>query len=248
MPRFALTVEYDGAPFAGFQRQDGLATVQGALEAAILALTGEQVSLRTAGRTDAGVHARGLVVHVDLSRDWPTDTLRDGFNAHLRPQAVGVLAARAVQQNFDARFSAVRRHYRYTILNRRCPPILERSAVWGVPRPLDAQAMHEAAQRLIGHHDFTTFRSSSCQANSPLRTLDVLQVTRQGEHLLIDTAARSFLHNQVRSMVGALKRVGEGHLNSDDLTAMLAARNRAACPAVAPPQGLVFMKVEYREQ
>lgn len=245
MPRYKLLIEYDGGPYAGFQRQDGPPTVQGVLEAAVLAFTGQTVTLKAAGRTDTGVHATGQVVHVDLAKDWPTDTVRDAMNAHMREELVGVISAQQVDESFDARFSATKRHYRYTILNRRPQPVLERGKVWGVAKPLDASLMQDAANRLIGHHDFTTFRSVQCQANSPMRTLDMLKVTRQGDHVFVNAAARSFLHNQVRSLVGALKQAGEGRLTPDDIQAMLEARDRHACAPVAPAHGLVFVKVDY---
>ena len=207
----------------------------------------EAVSLRGAGRTDAGVHAAGQVAHLDLTRDWPVDTVRDAINAHLRlaGEAVSVTAATKVSDDFDARFSATARHYLYRILNRRAQPSLEKNRAWWVPTQLDAEAMHEAAQMLVGRHDFTTFRSIHCQAKSPLRTLDRLDVTRSDDLIEIRTSARSFLHNQVRSMVGTLKRVGEGAWTADDVKAALEARDRAACGAVAPPEGLFLMKVDY---
>lgn len=245
MPRYKLLIEYDGGPYAGFQRQDGPPTVQGVLEAAVLAFTGQTITLKAAGRTDTGVHAVGQVVHIDLQKDWPTDTVRDAMNAHMRDERVGVISAQQVDESFDARFSATKRHYRYTILNRRTQPVLESGKVWGVAKLLDAALMQAAADRLIGHHDFTTFRSVQCQANSAMRTLDVLQVTRQDEHVFVDAAARSFLHNQVRSLVGALKLAGEGRLTADDAQAMLEARDRHACAPVAPAHGLVFVKVDY---
>lgn len=244
MPRYKLLIEYDGGPYAGFQRQDGPPTVQGVLEAAVLAFTGQTITLKAAGRTDTGVHAVGQVVHIDLQKDWPTDTVRDAMNAHMREELVGVISAQQVDESFDARFSATKRHYRYTILNRRTQPVLECGKVWGVAKPLES-VMQAAANRLIGHHDFTTFRSVQCQAKSPLRTLDVLQVTRDGEHVFVDAAARSFLHNQVRSLVGALKLAGEGRVTANDVQTMLEARNRQACAPVAPAHGLVFTKVDY---
>src|SRR5665213_165451 len=195
MPRYKLTIEYDGAPFSGWQIQDGLLTVQGALTTAIAALTGEQTLVQGAGRTDAGVHARGQVAHVDLAKDWQTDTIRDALNAHLRPHPVAVLAAERVAGDFNARTSAVQRHYLYRIVNRRVDLTVEAGRAWRVPRPLDAAAMHAAAQRLTGKHDFTTFRSTECQANSPLKTLDRLDVARDGEELRVTASARSFLHN-----------------------------------------------------
>ena len=245
MPRYKLTVEYDGAPYAGFQRQDDQPTVQGVLEAAILAFSGQTITLRAAGRTDTGVHATGQVVHIDLEKSWDTDTVRDALNAHLRHERVAVLSVYEVGPDFDARFSATKRHYRYMILNRRPPPVLERGQVWGVPKPLDETRMQAAADRLIGHHDFTTFRSAQCQANSPMRTLDILAVRRQGEHVTVEAVARSFLHNQVRSLVGALKLAGEGKLSAADVQAMLEARDRTACAPVAPPDGLVLTRVDY---
>lgn len=245
MPRFKLLVEYDGGPYAGFQRQQDQRTVQGALEAAVLAFSGEEITLKAAGRTDTGVHARGQVVHFDLSKAWPSDTVRDAMNAHLRQELVGVVTAELVDDAFDARFSAKARHYRYTILNRRTQPVLERGKVWGVAKPLDETLMQAAADRLIGHHDFTTFRSVHCQSKSPVKTLDRLAVYRDGQHIYVEASARSFLHNQVRSMVGALKVAGEGKVSADDVQAMLESADRAQCPAVAPPDGLVFEKVDY---
>lgn len=245
MPRYRLLVEYDGSPYAGFQRQQEQRTVQGALEAAVLAFTGEQITLKAAGRTDTGVHAKGQVVHFGLTKDWDADTVRDAMNAHLRHELVGVIEVALVDESFDARFSAKARHYRYTILNRRPPPVLELGKVWGVPKPLNESLMQAGADRLLGHHDFTTFRSVHCQSQSPVKTLDVLTVRREGEHIFVDAAARSFLHNQVRSMVGALKAAGEGRVSVDDVQAMLESCERAQCPPLAPPEGLVFERVEY---
>ncbi|HHZ07733.1 MAG TPA: tRNA pseudouridine(38-40) synthase TruA [Rhizobiales bacterium] len=247
MQRYRLDIEYDGTAYAGWQRQSGQHSVQAAIEQAVLSFCGDRVSLRAAGRTDAGVHATGQVAHVDLSRDWPADTVRDALNAHLgkAEEAVSILAAVPVADTFDARFSATGRHYLYRILNRRAPPALERNRVWWVPKLLDAAAMHEAAQELVGRHDFTTFRSAHCQAKSPMRTLDRLHVTRDGDVIEVRAAARSFLHNQVRSMVGTLKRVGEGAWTPADVATALAARDRAACAGLAPPQGLFLVKVDY---
>jgi tRNA pseudouridine38-40 synthase len=245
MPRYKLTIEYDGTPFAGWQIQDDRATVQGALTAAIAALSGEQASVQGAGRTDAGVHALGQVAHVDLARDWRVDTIRDALNAHLRPRPVAVLSAEKVAEDFDARFSATRRHYLYRIVNRRADLALERTRAWRLPRPLDAAAMHAAAQRLIGKHDFSTFRAAECQAKSPVKTLDRLDVERAGEEVRVLASARSFLHTQVRSMVGSLALVGDGKWSADDLGNALAARSRAACAPVAPPEGLYLMRVDY---
>jgi tRNA pseudouridine38-40 synthase len=245
MPRYKLTIEYDGAPFCGWQLQDGLPTVQGAMEAAVKAMTGEDVRVHGSGRTDAGVHARGQVAHCDIAKPFAPDRLRDGLNAHLRPHPIGVLAAEIVPESFEARFSAIKRHYLYRIANTRANLALDIGRVWRVPRRLDAEAMHQAAQRLIGKHDFTTFRDTECQAKSPEKTLDQLDVVRNGDAIDIMTSARSFLHSQVRSMVGSLVWVGEGRWTADDLAAALAARHRAACGPVAPPDGLYLMRVEY---
>ena len=245
MPRYKLTIEYDGAPFCGWQIQADQVTVQGVLTAAVTALTGDTVLVQGAGRTDAGVHARGQVAHADLARDWPTDTVRDALNAHLRPHPVAVLSAERVPDDFNARMSAVKRHYLYRIINRRADLALDAGHAWRVPRPLDAAAMHDAAQWLVGKHDFTTFRSTECQAKSPVKTLDQLDVERDGDTLHIITSARSFLHNQVRSMVGSLVAVGDGKWSADDLARALQARDRTACGQVAPPDGLYLMKVDY---
>jgi tRNA pseudouridine38-40 synthase len=245
MPRYKLTIEYDGAPFCGWQIQADQVTVQGVLTAAIEALSGEKTMVQGAGRTDAGVHARGQVAHVDLTKDWDTDTVRDALNAHLRPHPVAVLAAERVADDFNARTSAIRRHYLYRIINRRADLTFDLKYAWRVPRVLDAAAMHEAAQRLVGKHDFTTFRSTECQAASPVKTLDRLDVVRNGEELHVTAVARSFLHNQVRSMVGSLVMVGIGGWSGDDLGKALAARDRTACGQVAPPDGLYLMQVDY---
>jgi tRNA pseudouridine38-40 synthase len=245
MPRYRLIVEYDGTPFAGWQIQAGGTTVQGVLADAIAAFTGERVAVQGAGRTDAGVHALGQVAHVDLAREWDSDTVRDALNAHLRPHPIAVLAAEPVPDDFDARFSATRRHYLYRIVNRRADLTLDRSRAWRVARPLDAAAMHAAAQRLAGRHDFTTFRAAECQAKSPVKTLDRLDVERQGDEVHVNAAARSFLHHQVRSMVGSLVLVGDGKWSTDDLAAALHARDRTRCGQVAPPEGLYLVRVEY---
>jgi tRNA pseudouridine38-40 synthase len=245
MPRYKLTVEYDGRPFAGWQIQADQLTVQGLLTAAVEALSGDKTLVQGAGRTDAGVHARAQVAHVDLSKEWDTDTIRDALNAHLRPHPIAILAAERAADDFNARTSAIRRHYLYRIINRRADLTLEAGRAWRVPRPLDAAAMHKAAQRLIGKHDFTTFRSTECQAKSPVKTLDILKVERSGEDVYVASVARSFLHNQVRSMVGSLVPVGEGKWSPDDLAKALEARDRAACGPVAPPDGLYLMKVDY---
>jgi tRNA pseudouridine38-40 synthase len=247
MPRYRLDIEYDGSAYAGWQRQAGQHSVQAAIEQAITGFCAEDVTIRGAGRTDAGVHARGQVAHVDLARDWPADTVRDAVNAHLQmaSETVSVLAASIVAGDFDARFSAIGRHYLYRIVNRRAPLALEAMKAWWVVKALDAEAMHAAAQALVGRHDFTTFRSAQCQAKSPVKTLDRLDVQRDGDTIEIRASARSFLHNQVRSMVGSLKRVGEGAWTAADLGAALAAADRAACGPVAPPDGLYLMKVDY---
>jgi tRNA pseudouridine38-40 synthase len=245
MPRYKLTIEYDGGPFVGWQVQDNGPSVQGAISAAVEAFSGERVLVQGAGRTDAGVHALGQVAHFDLSREREPGTVRDALNAHLRPQPVAILAAETVAGDFDARRSALRRHYLYRIVNRRPDLALERGRVWRVQRPLDAAAMHTAAQRLVGHHDFTTFRSTECQARSPEKTLDRLGVSRAGQEIHIAADARSFLHNQVRSMVGSLVLVGEGKWSADDLSRALEARDRTACGPVAPPEGLYLVRVDY---
>jgi tRNA pseudouridine38-40 synthase len=245
MPRYKLTIEYDGAPFSGWQIQADQTTVQGTLIAAIEAFSGEKVQLQGAGRTDAGVHARAQVAHVDLAKDWDTDTVRDALNAHLRPHPVAILSAEKVAADFNARTSAIKRHYLYRILNRRPDLTLDLGHAWRVPRPLDTAAMQAAAQRLVGKHDFTTFRSTECQAKSPVKTLDRLDVERHGDQVDILASARSFLHNQVRSMVGSLVMVGEGKWSADNLQRALDARDRTACGQVAPPDGLYLMRVDY---
>lgn len=247
MPRYRLDIEYDGTPYAGWQRQAGPHSVQAALEQAILGFTGETITLRGAGRTDSGVHATGQVAHFDLLKDWPEGKVRDAMNAHLRlaGESVAVISATQVTDDFDARFSAVARHYLYRIVNRRAHPALEKKRAWWVPVPLDVDVMREAARQLLGRHDFTTFRSAQCQATSPVRTLDRLDVTRSGNLIEVRTSARSFLHNQVRSMVGTLKRAGEGAWSADDVRAALDARDRAACGAMAPPEGLYLTQVDY---
>lgn len=245
MPRYKLTLEYDGTPFVGWQLQDGQMSVQGRLAEAVEAFSGEVAVPRGAGRTDAGVHAAGQVAHLDLAKDWDPAKIRDALNAQVRPEPISVLDCEKANEDFDARFSAKARHYVYRIVDRRAPLALERNRAWGVFRPLDADAMHEAAQGLLGHHDFTTFRSSECQAASPEKTLDRLDVSRHGETIRIEASARSFLHNQVRSMVGSLKCVGEGRWTKADLETALRASDRAACGPVAPACGLYLVKVDY---
>ena len=247
MPRYRIDIEYDGRAYAGWQRQADLNTVQAAIEAAIHGFTSQAVTIRGAGRTDAGVHATGQVAHFDLDRPLSADKVQGALNAHLKlaGERVAVLSARLVQDDFDARFSAKARHYLYVILNRRAPAALMSGNVWHVPRQLDADAMHEAAQQLLGKHDFTTFRSVQCQSDSPVKTLDRLDVRRQGDLIEVHSSARSFLHNQVRSMVGSLKRVGEGGWSAGDLRATLEAADRARCGTVAPPDGLYLTRVDY---
>ncbi|WP_185984734.1 tRNA pseudouridine(38-40) synthase TruA [Aureimonas mangrovi] len=247
MARFKLTVEYDGAPFCGWQRQDNGFSVQAALEAVLKEFSGEDVTVFGAGRTDAGVHATGQVCHVDLSREWPGDTVRDALNARLREAGgVIVISAERVADGFDARFSARRRHYLYRILNRRPPPSLLKGQVWWVWKPLDVAAMDEAAKRLLGTHDFTTFRSTHCQAKNPVRTLDRLDVVAgPGQEVHIHASAQSFLHNQIRSLAGSLKLVGEHRWSADDLVSALQARDRKRCGPVAPPDGLYLTEVDY---
>jgi tRNA pseudouridine38-40 synthase len=245
VPRFKLTIEYDGAPFRGWQVQENDLTVQGVLEQAAKALCGEAVRVHGAGRTDAGVHAKGQVAHIDLAKPFRTDQVRDAMNAHLRPHPVAVLSAELVPETFEARFSAIRRHYLYRIVNRRADLTLALGQAWRVPKPLDTDAMHAAAQQLLGRHDFTTFRAAECQAKSPEKTLDQLDVVRHGDVVSVITSARSFLHNQVRSMVGSLVWVGEGRWSKADLKRALDAKDRTACGPVAPPDGLYLMRVDY---
>jgi tRNA pseudouridine38-40 synthase len=245
MFRYRLTIEYDGTPFVGWQRQANGISVQEAIEAAVERICGERRVVHAAGRTDAGVHARGQVAHVDLPREWRGDRLRDALNAHLKPAPVAILVAEKVCADFEARFSATARHYVYRILNRGAPPTLERDHVWHVARRLDAEAMQGAAQCLVGRHDFSTFRAAECQANSPVRTLDRLHVARTGEIIEIHASARSFLHHQVRSMVGSLEHVGSGRWSAADLEAALLARDRTRCGTVAPARGLFLMRVDY---
>jgi tRNA pseudouridine38-40 synthase len=245
MPRYKITIEYDGTPFVGWQMQDNGPSVQALIIAAVAAFTGEKVDVRGAGRTDAGVHALGQVAHFDLQSERDTDTICDALNAHLRPHPVAIVAAEKVPPEFDARFSAKRRHYLYRIGNRRADLALDRNRMWRFGRALDAAAMHTAAQGLVGNHDFTTFRAAECQAKSPIKTLDKLDVTRSGDEIRVIAEARSFLHHQVRSMVGSLVLVGEGKWRVDDLAKALAARDRSACGPVAPPDGLYLVRVEY---
>jgi tRNA pseudouridine38-40 synthase len=245
--RFRMTVEYDGRNLVGFQRQNNGPSVQGALERAVLSITGEAVTVVGSGRTDAGVHATGQVAHVDIEKSIAPERLMAALNAHLRADPIAVLACDVAPDDFHARFSATQRHYRYVILNRRAPLTFQTGLAWRVPQPLDANAMHRSAQQLVGKHDFTTFRSVHCQAASPVKTLNRLDVQRSGEVIEIAASARSFLHHQVRSMVGCLKLVGQGLWTEAQLGAALTARNRAALGLNAPPDGLTLVGVDYGE-
>ena len=245
MTRFRLLVEYDGRGFVGWQRQDNGPSIQAALEDAVHGFSGERVVVESAGRTDAGVHALGQVAHLDLARAIRPGKLRDALNAHLRPAPVAVLAAAVVAPDFHARFSATRRSYLYRIVNRRAPLTLDRGRAWFVPVPLDAEAMHEAAQALVGDHDFSSFRAARCQANSPMRTLDRLTVARHGDEVRVEAGARSFLHHQVRNMVGSLRLAGEGKWDRAKLAWVLARRDRRAAGQRAPAEGLYLVEVGY---
>lgn len=245
MTRFALTVEFDGRPFMGWQRQAHGPSVQGAIEAAVLAVTGEPANVHCAGRTDAGVHGLAMRAHVDIDKAIAPFRLMEALNARLRPAPVAILACDTVATDWHARFSCVGRAYAYRIVNRRAPMTFERGLAWQVPQPLDEVAMQHAAQRLVGRHDFTTFRSAHCQADSPIRTLDRLDVVRADDRITVHAEARSFLHHQVRSMVGCLAMVGMGRWTPDDLAAALAARDRARLGLNAPPDGLFFVRAVY---
>jgi tRNA pseudouridine38-40 synthase len=243
--RYRLTLEYDGAPFVGWQRQDNGPSVQGAVESAIEKLSGERVIVTGAGRTDAGVHALGQVAHFDLVKMFEPGKVRDALNYHLKPDPVCVLDVAVADGEFHARFSATSRHYLFRILNRRSPPALENGRVWHVPHRLDAEAMHAAAQFLVGQHDFTTFRAAECQAQSAVKTLDRLDVSRRADEIHIEASARSFLHHQIRSFAGTLRMVGEGKWTPLDVKKALEARDRAACGPVSPPEGLYLVRVDY---
>jgi tRNA pseudouridine38-40 synthase len=245
VPRYKLIVEYDGTPYRGWQYQADVPTVQGAIENAIARFDGQRVTIQGAGRTDAGVHALAQVAHADLRGEHDGGTVRDALNFYLRPQPIAVLSAERVSDDFNARFSATRRHYLYRIVNRRPDLALDLGRVWRVGRPLDIEAMREAAARLLGNHDFTTFRSTECQSKSPVKTLDQLDIEASGCNVNVLVSARSFLHNQVRSMVGSLVHVGEGKWSADDLTRILQARDRTLCGQVAPAEGLYLVKVDY---
>jgi tRNA pseudouridine38-40 synthase len=245
MPRYRLTLEYDGSPFVGWQRQDNGPSVQAVLEDAIEKLSGERVTVTGAGRTDAGVHALGQVAHFDLEKTFEADKVRDALNHYLRPNPVVVLESGVADAEFHARFSATARHYLFRILNRRSPPALDEGRVWHVSPRLDADTMHAAAQLLLGQHDFTTFRAAECQAQSPVKTLDRLDVSRRADEIHIEASARSFLHHQIRSFAGTLKLVGEGKWTPRDVADALAARDRARCGPVSPPDGLYLVRVDY---
>jgi tRNA pseudouridine38-40 synthase len=245
MPRYKLTIEYDGTPFAGWQIQENAPSVQAALRDALRSFSGEDYIPRGAGRTDSGVHATGQVAHIDLGRAWEPGTVRDAMNFHLKPAPIAVIACERVADDFDARFSARARYYRYFIVNRRARLALDQNRAWLVRRPLDAEAMHEAAQHLIGRHDFTTFRAAECQAKSPVKTLSAFTVSRSGDAIDIRASARSFLHHQVRSMVGSLKLVGEGKWTPTDMKTALVACDRKLCGALAPSSGLYLVSVDY---
>ena len=245
MTRFALTLEFDGTPFMGLQRQAHGATVQQAIEDAVHGVTGERIAMHAAGRTDAGVHALAMRAHIEIDKAITPFRLLGALNAKLRPAPIAVTRCEIVPDDWHARFSCIGRRYLYRIANRRAPLTLERSRAWHVARPLDAAAMHRAAQALVGRHDFTTFRSVHCQSRDPVKTLDRLDVRREGEFVLIEAAARSFLHHQVRSMVGTLKLVGSGQWQEGDVATALAACDRAALGLNAPPEGLYFVKALY---
>ena len=245
MPRYKLTIEYDGTAYFGWQVQDHAITVQGELMKAVEAFSGERASVNGAGRTDTGVHATGQVAHLDLAKEWETDVVRDAINATLRPNLIAVISAERVTDDFEARYGAIKRHYLYRLIARRADLALERDRVWRVPRPLNVEEMHEAAQRLVGKHDFTTFRATECQAKSPVKTLDQLNVSRAGNEIHVTASARSFLHHQVRSMVGTLVQVGDGKMTADDLARVLAACDRTQCGPVAPSCGLYLVGVDY---
>lgn len=247
MPRFKLTLEYDGSNYAGWQRQAKLRTIQETIEHAIFLFSNQRLTIVTAGRTDAGVHATGQVAHVDFVKNWNINTICNALNFYLRKQNtdISVLDVCNVPDSFDARLSATRRHYLFKILNRRSPPALNANRVWWVPRPLDAAAMHEAAQKLVGRHDFTTFRSKHCQAISPIRTLERLDIQRNGNEIFLYAQARSFLQHQIRSFAGSLVEVGLGRWTSQDLEDALHAKDRKRCGMVAPPSGLYLTQIDY---
>jgi len=246
MPRYKMTIEYDGRPFRGWQRQANGPSVQAVIERAIKGFCGQEISIGAAGRTDAGVHGTGQVAHADLEKDWPAETVRRALNFHAQPDPVVLMDCEKMHEGFDARFSAIRRSYRYRIVNRSQYLTFDKGLAWQVRPELDAEAMHEAAQVFVGHYDFTTFRHIRCQAKSPMKTLETFRVFRQGQDIIAECSSRSFLHNQVRSMVGTLKLVGEGRWTAEDVREALEARDRKACGPVAPPDGLYLTRVDYR--
>ena len=248
MTRFALTLEFDGGPFMGLQRQEHGPSVQQAVEEGVHAITGETVTMHSAGRTDSGVHALAMRSHVEIEKTITPFRLMEALNARLRPNPIAVLACEAKPDDWHARFSCVGRAYEYRIVNRRAPLALERGHAWHIPRPLDTDAMHRAAQALVGRHDFTTFRSAQCQAKDAVKTLDRLYVRREGERVIVEAAARSFLHHQVRSMVGTLALVGLGQWREEQVAEALAAKDRAALGLNAPPEGLYFVRALYRDE
>lgn len=245
MARYRITIEYDGTPFVGWQSQPNGPSIQDALQQAIFKFSSETVTVSGAGRTDAGVHALGQVAHFDLTKDWDPFRIQEAINFHLKPDPISILECRGVGNDFEARFDATAREYLYRILSRRARPALDRDRVWWVPGALDCEAMHQAAQDLIGQHDFTTFRAAFCQAKSPVKTLDVLTVRQVDQEIHVYAKARSFLHHQVRSIVGSLKQVGEGRWPVGQVKVALEARDRAQCGAVAPPDGLYLVRVQY---
>jgi tRNA pseudouridine38-40 synthase len=245
MPRYRLLVEYDGRPYRGYQAQAELPSVQESIERAVKAFCGEELRLQAAGRTDTGVHATGQVLHIDLEKDWKPAVVRDALNAHLIPEPIAILEVDVPGGDWHARFSATERRYLYRILNRKAPPALDQGRVWHVKKPLEVAAMHEAAQALVGQHDFTTFRDAQCQSKSPVKTLNAASVRREGDEVLLEFSARSFLHRQVRSMTGTLAEVGAGRWTISDFIAALEAKDRTACGPVAPPDGLYLTGVGY---
>ena len=245
MARYKLTLEYDGTPFVGWQFQENGPSVQAALEDAVFALSGARVTAHAAGRTDAGVHALGMVAHIELEKEFPADTVRDALSQHLKPAPVVVLKTERVCEDFHARFSCTSRAYEYRIINRRSRLTLDHHRAWRVSHPLDEEAMHEAAQALVGKHDFTTFRAAACQSASPVKTLNEISVMRAGNEVFIRCAARSFLHHQVRSFAGALVEVGRGKWRIKDVKAALEAKDRSRCAPVAPAEGLYFLRADY---
>lgn len=240
-----LTLEFDGAPFVGWQRQENGSSIQGALEDAVFRYCGERVTAHSAGRTDAGVHALGMPAHFDIEKDADPHRVCEALNFHLKPAPVAALSAKIVSPDFHTRFSATRRHYRYRIINRRAPLTIDAGKAWRLAPPLDADAMHTAAQALIGKHDFTTFRASTCQATTPVKTLSSISVSRREDEVVIETSARSFLHHQVRSMVGSLVEVGFGRWSVAEFEAAFRACDRSRCGQVAPAGGLYFLKADY---